>query len=235
MPVCPDCRRSYKHSHRVCQAGTCHDCLALVQDLGAHRCPIRKVLSTDLVDAWARIQDSMTRSIACWACETRHFLNKNIHGFRKFWNVDLCYDCYNIPQIMEHVRHMRRRLLIVDANKGKWRCSLCEVSLFDPVTLQPHRAFERDHLDVFAKTTTVWELVVTGASFERITAENDKCRNLCIRCHSAVTCAERTCGILRLKVLDRTPLRVTPYTKKRALYQVETLTDMLLEHTPGPK
>ena len=115
-----------------------------------------------------------------------------------------------------------------DACRGKWSCALCAVTLFYPGTYQLQQAFERDHEDVFTKTCSVWELLVTGAPFERVIQENDKCRNLCIRCHSAVTCAERAVGILRLKTLDQKPTGVSSYTKQRARYQVETLTKMLL-------
>ena len=111
--------------------------------------------------------------------------------------------------------------MVHDAQTGKWKCALCAIQLFDPVTFQTSRAYERDHLDVFLKTTTVWELLVTGVSLAGVMEENDKCRNLCVRCHSA----ERTVGILRLKPL----LGVSSYIKQRALHQVETLTAMLLK------
>jgi hypothetical protein len=62
----------------------------------------------------------------------------------------------------------------------------------------------------------------------QIKTENDKCRNLCVRCHSAVTYAERTIGILQLKNKPH-KREVSEYVKKRARYQVETLTKMLLE------
>jgi hypothetical protein len=233
MPTCPDCRRSYKHSHTVCKAGTCSLCLVAFQNVGAHRCPVHKVVSLNLVETWVRLRDDATNSISCWACDTQHFLNSNVHGFRRFLGVDLCWSCYTIPQITEHVQATRHQLLELDAQSGKWKCALCAIHLFDPVTLHPIKAFERDHLDVFDKTSTVWELLVTGAPFDQITAENDKCRNLCVRCHSAVTCAERAVGILQLKTLNRTPRGLTSYTKERALYQVETLTRMLLADGPG--
>jgi hypothetical protein len=229
MPICPDCHRSYKHAHSICKAGTCSICNVSVQNLGAHRCPIKKVLSLNLVETWVRLHDDMTHHISCRACGIRNFLRTNIHGFRRFLGVDLCWNCYTIPQITEHIQNTRHQLLELDAQAGKWMCALCDICLFDPVTLRPLQAFERDHIDVFAKTSTVWELLVTGAPFTQITNENDKCRNLCVRCHSAVTCAERAVGILNLKAVNRGPLGVTSYTKKRALYQVETLTRMLLE------
>jgi hypothetical protein len=196
-------------------------------DLTKHHCPIRKVLSTNLIEVWARIQDTTNQSPTCFACGAKHYINKNINGFRRFWNVDLCCDCYNIPEITRHVQDLRQQLLELDAHCNKWMCALCEIPLFDPVTFVSKRSFERDHLDVFAKTTTVWRLIVTGCSMHQIKTENDKCRNLCVRCHSAVTYAERVVGILQLKNKPRKqPL--SEYVKKRARHQVETLTKMLL-------
>jgi hypothetical protein len=216
----------------VCRAGTCPVCMVMVQDIVAHRCAIQQVLTLDLMHTWARLRDNMHRHSSCQACGTTHFLKKNIHGFRTFFGVALCWNCYSIPEISEHVTTTRLKLLGLDAHAGKWKCALCTTSLFDPTTLQSLEAFERDHLDVFTKTASVWELLVSGAPFEKIKQENDKCRNLCVRCHSAVTCAERAVGILRLKSLDRTQSGLPLYTKQRALYQVETLTRMLLETDP---
>lgn len=236
MPTCPDCQRTYKQTHRICRAGICSVCTMRVRDLGTHCCPVQKVSSLNLIETWTRLQTITNQHVSCLGCGTQHFLNKNIHGFRKFWNIDLCWDCYNIPQITQHVQSMRRQLLEMDVRNGKWQCALCSVHLFDPVTLLPLRAFERDHIDVFTKTSTVWELLVTGAPLTQIRAENNKCRNLCVRCHSAVTCAERAVGILRLKAISRPPHRpITLYIQKRAKYQVDTLTKMLLGGHTGSR
>jgi hypothetical protein len=194
-----------------------------VKNIGAHQCPVQKVLTIDLMKVWARLHASHQKGISCWACSSKSFLNTNVHGFRKFFGVDLCWNCYSIPEITDHVQETRQKLMEHDVHNGKWSCALCTCILFDPVTFQSQQAFERDHVDASTKTCTVWELLVTGASFDRVVHENDKCRNLCVRCHSAVTLAERTVGILRLKTIH-----CSTYTKKRALYQVETLTKMLL-------
>ena len=226
MPTCPDCMATYKRSHSTCKAGTCETCMVSFKNIEAHRCPIRKVLTLDLIEVWARLNGTHQKGVSCQACNTKYFLHTNVHGFRKFCGVNLCWNCYTIPEITQHVQETRLKLMEHDARDGKWTCSLCACILFDPVTFQPHQAFERDHIDEFTKVCTVWELLVSGASFDRVVHENDKCRNLCIRCHSAVTSAERAVGILRLKNL-RSPC-ISTYTRRRALYQVESLTNMLL-------
>jgi hypothetical protein len=161
------------------------------------------------------------------ACGTRHLLNKNVHGFRQYRGVVLCCDCYGIPEIAHEIQAVWTLVFWADRQQNATDCALCQVPLIDPVTLQPRRAFERDHLNVFTKISTVWALVMTGATLFDILSERDKCRNLCVRCHAAVTCAERTLGILALKAIDRTGGLSTDM-KTRAQQQVETLTQMLL-------
>jgi hypothetical protein len=100
--------------------------------------------------------------------------------------------------------------------------------LFDTTTLDNYCRFERDHINVFTKTTTVWELLVSGAPFHDVCEENRKCRNLCLHCHSVVTYAERVVGILKLKKIKDTTPNIE-YIRDRAMYQVETLVKMLLE------
>jgi hypothetical protein len=165
--------------------------------------------------------------IFCDACGIRHFINKNVNGFRMFKGIDLCHDCYSIQEIRQHVQETRLKLLKHEASQDKWYCALCKIVLFDPNTLESFRSFERDHIDVFKKTCSVWELIVKGASIDCILLETKKCRNLCIRCHSAVTCAERAVGILGLKVLERNQ-SISNYDKARATIQVDALTRMLL-------
>ena len=228
MPTCPGCRRTYKKTHVVCKAGRCPVCSIFVQNIGAHRCPIQKVVSLNLIETWSTLQQTLRQGRQCHVCSVQHPINKNVHGFRKFMNIDLCWDCYSIPEITDHVQDMRLRLLRLDVQAGKKSCALCDQALIDPVTLTVIRAFERDHIDVFTKISTIWELLVTGASLDRITRENSKCRNLCVRCHSFVTCSERAVGILKLKALDRIPPGISLYVKHRAFHQVETLTRMLL-------
>jgi len=107
MPVCPECRKTYVRSHTVCRAGTCSVCRVSLQDLDAHRCPIRQVLNLDLIQTWARLCKETRIRSSCHACGTSHFIKKNIHGFRMFFGVELCWNCYTIPEIAEHVTTMR--------------------------------------------------------------------------------------------------------------------------------
>ena len=115
-------------------------------------------------------------------------INKNVNGFRRYKGILLCCDCYRIPEIQDDIKGVWTRLLRNDAIQGRWCCALCQVVLFDPVTLIRSRLFERDHMDVFSKVATVWELVTSGAPFEDVLAENQKCRSghLCRARHRSV-------------------------------------------------
>ena len=193
----------------------------MLKNLRAHRCPVHKCTHLNLLAAWDHLR---RRASICMACGATHMINKNVNGFRRYKGILLCCDCYRIPEIQDDLKGVWTRLLRNDAIQGRWCCALCQVVLFDPVTLIRSRLFERDHMDVFSKVATVWELVTSGAPFEDVLAENQKCRNLCVRCHAAVTCAERATGLLALKSLDA----LSPDILKRAQYQTNTLAKMLL-------
>ena len=230
MPTCTDCHKKYVQRH-TCHAGTCPTCKIHFKNIRAHRCQVSKVLTSNIVEMWEGSRanpDTGQEFDTCDGCGVWHFLNKNIHGFRWFKGVRLCHDCYTIPEITGQVQAARHRLMDHDGRSGKWRCALCSIVLFRPDTHEIVHAYERDHIDVFDKSSSVWELLVTGAPFQQVIHESNKCRNLCVRCHSAVTYAERTVGILGLKTIEtRCPL--SPYIRKRARYQVDTLVDTMLD------
>jgi len=48
------------------------------------------------LDLWREIKDD---GPTCEGCVTQHFVTKQVHGFRRYNSVDLCVDCYDIPEI----------------------------------------------------------------------------------------------------------------------------------------
>ena len=227
MPTCPECQKQYVQRH-TCLAGTCATCSMHFKNIRNHRCQVTKVLSSNIIELWEESPANPETDQDCNACDgcgVWYFLKKNVHGFRWFQGVHLCWDCYTIPEIIGHVQAMRHRLMDHDGRSGKWQCALCSTVLFHQDTHEIVRAYERDHIDVFNKSASVWELLVTGAPFEQVVHENDKCRNLCVRCHTAVTYAERTVGILGLKKIES----LSSYVRKRARHQVNTLVTAMLE------
>jgi hypothetical protein len=215
---CPQCKTSFKKKH-TCKAGTCADCKKEMKNLDLHQCTVRKILEYDVELALGQLK---TYGPRCDGCLTHHFINKNTHSFKKFRKLDLCCDCYRIPEIKAEIDALYTRLRARDLHLGNTACCLCTVQLMDRdgTTL---RLFERDHIDVFSKTASVFELVSSGAPWDVIVEEYNKCRTLCIRCHSAVTLAERSVGILRLKSLD-----VTDHVKSMARQKVDELACKLL-------
>ena len=223
--TCEICAHSYIRSH-TCKAGVCDVCGMFFKNIRSHQCQVQKTTHCNLIKLW---QDFKRDHLPiCDACGIQYSTITNTNNFRQFKTIDLCRDCYFIPEIQIHVQSMRYRLLREDVQCGKWKCDLCERVLFDTTTLDNYCRFERDHINVFTKTTTVWELLVSGAPFHDVCEENRKCRNLCLHCHSVVTYAERVVGILKLKKIKDTTPNIE-YIRDRAMYQVETLVKMLLE------
>ena len=219
MVTCADCGKSYLKIH-TCKVGVCASCGLSLKNLAAHRCPVVTCMALDLRALWTHIT---TQSLpTCVACGVHHFLNKNIHGFRSYHGVLLCWDCYSIPEIQADI-HARRRQLLSEEMRSP-ECRLCHRLLLDPVTGTVLCAYERDHVDVFAKVSTIWELLVTGVDMATIRREAAKCRLLCVRCHSAVTCAQRAVGLCRLKSAS-----ISDAVRQRATSHAETLARMLLE------
>ena len=197
MVFCNDCGMSFQRKH-TCRAGTCPDCKSSFKQIDLHKCPVQKVLQVPIEDA---CHDLKTRGPTCDGCGAHHLMTKNIHGFRMFCGAHLCYDCYHIPEIQAHTAYGMQKLLHYEILRGKTQCALCDRTLIDPVTGHALCAFERDHVDVFTKSCSVWELVSSGAPWPKIRHESDKCRNVCVKCHSIITAAQRRVGILGLKNL----------------------------------
>jgi len=64
------------------------------------------------------------------------------------------------------------------------------------------KQFELDHVNRFTKNRGVGFACLRGENLNIILAEADKCRPLCVDCHSSVTYMQRRAGILNLSEAD---------------------------------
>lgn len=166
--------------------------------------------------------DSTTAT--CDGCGAQHFLTKLVHGFRRYKNVDLCVDCYEITQIKQATSVEWARLSIMDIQMGKTVCAICTVDLAIVGAVGAAGAtFRRELVDVLDETSTVWTAVKAGAPWDSIWAANVRSRNVCMRCHSAFSISKRCIGIQRLKTLQ-----VSDCIKQMARRKVETLVHLLV-------
>ena len=121
------------------------------------------------------------------------------------------------------------QLTMLDIQMGRTVCAICTTGLIDPQTGHELAAFRRELVDVLASKCTVWTFVTTGASWDSIRLANQHCRNVCLRCHSAISIAKRCIGIQRLKALQ-----ISDCIKQMAARKVESLVYMLVFQRDEP-
>ena len=219
MQVCTECTKLYSISH-TCKAGECTHCHQHFKGIRDHNCPVIRAHNLVPVNLWRVIKDD---AATCDGCGTKHFRSKHLHGLRYYKGVYLCANCYSIPQIEHAISAMCLQLTESDVRMGKTECAICEKGLIDIKTGWALAAFRRDYLDVIDKQCTVWALVNSGAKWDSVRTANDQCRNVCIRCHSALSIAKWAIGIQSLK-----KLQVPDCLKHVVTRKVETLVNMLV-------
>lgn len=201
--VCGVCNKSFVTKH-TCLGGTCSECMLNLCDLSKHTCPVRKVKVFDavaFVDKLLLTNYQQDYGETCTRCLEWHAVNKNANGFRNWRGSMMCADCFaNDIEITSLIEERWIQLLQYDVKRKRTICDAkgCNkqlISILGEIICR----FERDHIDVFSKKSSVSTMVNTGVPMVEVLAESDKCRNLCVRCHSFTTFVERHSGILRLK------------------------------------
>lgn len=189
-----------------------------------HQCVVRKISAVLPIDLYREIMTKDDGPTAtCDGCGALHFLTKFVHGFRRYNGVDLCVDCYDIPQITKDTSTKWAQLAMMDMHMGKTVCAICTVGLIDPKAGYELAAFRREYVDVFDTQCTVFAFVKAGGRWDSIRAASERSRKLCMRCHSAVSTAKRYIGIQRLKMLQ-----VSDGIKQMAARKVESLVYLLV-------
>jgi hypothetical protein len=219
MQVCVRCTKLYQVTH-TCLAGHCKNCNLNFKSIRHHKCPVEKVSTMLPLEVWRQIKDDCG---TCDGCGIQHFRTKYVHGFQRYKGVDLCANCYKIPHIEEATSAMMFQLTMWDIQLGRITCEICKIDLIHVPTGREISAFRREHVNVLDEQCTVWAHVKTGASLECIRNMSLQCRNVCIRCHSALSLAKRCIGVHRLKTLQ-----VSDTIKIMVAKKVESLTNLLV-------
>ncbi len=183
---CGICCQNYVIMH-TCKGGECPDCRTHFKDLDSHRCPVRKLNTIGVAE--------LVGAFHCGVC-CKCFFSKS--SLRVFKNVQLCAGCYDIPQIKEEQTYLRSILHSYLVLRKKTHCAFCNVPLLTS-TGTVLNYFHLDHCSVFEKEGSVGFMVFEGFPIHEILRESEKCRTLCIPCHSAITCVESSSGIWRVK------------------------------------
>ena len=135
-------------------------------------------------------------------------------------------DCYTCDSTIQADRDaLGLKLRQWDLDNGNTSCTICVRRLVDADGNTLLKC-ERDHCHVATKTQSVGMLIMTGAPWSEVRAEAEKCRVLCIRCHSLVTFGERSTGLWFLARCPKAPELSVEIQQLEA--QVETIVRQVL-------
>jgi len=152
--------------------------------------------------------DEISDKRRCYKCR------RSIFSDPKVWkHHNLCVNCHSVAKTKE-VPHDLSNYIKSVYKRG---CSFCETK---------EGRFHLDHINMFSKVKSVYELMDEGASAEEIIEEVNKCQLLCINCHCLVTKYEYARGFMKEKRLlnkkiarreDVTDLRARLYAEYEAV------------------
>lgn len=222
---CGQCNKSYVRTH-TCLAGTCMRCGIFDKNVGMHRCPVRKLSMSLGTSAGQQVLLSQARSSGtrCDGCGAHH---PHTISLREFRGVDLCNDCYSIPEIMQEVYHLRQQQLYYCIQKNMVACTICHTNLIDPNKAVAVGQFELGDVGGTDRCI-IPQLVSTGAPCTQIQEELQHCRLLCIQCHSIVMFLENHSQfsyVMRHRQENTCPL--SPKTIATYRYTLDKLTRMV--------
>ena len=204
---CSLCDKQYINKH-TCSVGICNICGLKFMHIKKHICPILKFDNFMKQDIIEIKKEMATYGKVCDVCGTHHPKIKNVNGFRIFKDIDLCADCYDIPEIKIEVLTLSQKMLDEDIRQGRTFCAMCYVTIIDTHTRTIVRRFERDHLNPSEKIGSVGRMISKGEPWENILIESNKCRTLCVACHSIVTYLEMKSGLMRIQKFDKREVSV---------------------------
>lgn len=199
MQVCETCSAPYKSRH-TCPAGKCPHCNAFFRKLKGHlkndKCPILKLNAfRNNTEFYLQETPNITH---CVVCDSECF----VENTRLWKGYYFCLDCFNsTPEICREQRNLRSALHTQLVEQCNTYCYLCFEVLLD-ANGNMIKQFELDHVNRFTKNRGVGFACLRGENLNIILAEADKCRPLCVDCHSSVTYMQRRAGILNLSEAD---------------------------------
>jgi hypothetical protein len=200
----------------------CEQCRRCFKSLKDHKCPVLKMIRLAPSDMLNTTKDNCRQQ--CDGCGKRYFLTSSLRQFRSYKDVELCVDCYNIPQIQEATSSMLLELRMLDVKMNKVTCSICGMGLIDNQSFCEIAGFKRDYVDAFCTGNTVWDMVHNGSTWEVIRAAHEETRNVCLQCFSAISYAKSLVGIRRLRSLE-----LSDHTKNTAKKKVDDVLRLLLK------
>jgi hypothetical protein len=210
---CLKCGKVYVHAH-TCSVGVCKLCQQTYKNLPKHKCIVSKSLNYDS----KQILDNLS-TYTCCGCRVRYIDKKRMRCFK---GINLCVNCYNIPEIHYDIKYIRHQLNLYYIAHNKTKCSICYKDLIDLNTVETLTKFEADHIDINKKTMNIGQMITQGYPLLSIIEELQYCRLLCILCHDIVTFSQQKTGLYTLKRITNIPDHViqSVYTNCKELEQL---------------
>ncbi|AYV86911.1 MAG: hypothetical protein Sylvanvirus13_18 [Sylvanvirus sp.] len=116
----------------------------------------------------------------------------------------LCYPHFAAPDKELIRRQLWKEIHVFiqrhyDGKKVPFLCASCETQLAKDYDFTTGHPYQWDHLNVFSKKASIYELVQRGGPIELIHTELDKCHPLCVDCHQDKTEVEIRNKFLNVK------------------------------------
>ena len=198
MPKCQQCNRTYVKKH-TCHAGNCKLCGRFFRKLLSHQCPISKfenaVLRPDEL--------GLTKCDLCLHMFANHQMRKWLHNDIDHDALDFCKVCkhsdFEIQNAIEETSRIVHGYVNWKFGNPNLTCAFCDAKLILVRTIYGRILnYELDHRDPTQKTGNVGIMIFNGICTNQILDEVDRCRAICLSCHSIKTSIERKMGIPRV-------------------------------------
>lgn len=231
------------------KSGRCEFCGVEFKHLAIHkRTCVAKKLTRECspTELQSMVDDVKKDTHSCGRCGDTYYCVFNAYCFKVWKDESMCHQCYMKDTSIQNAKaSMFMRLIEYEVDNGRDVCERCSITLWkrnDNGGIDSVNMMHRDHIDVFSKVDCVALMVSKGCVWGAIRDELQKCRSLCVPCHSLVTRAEKVVGIQRLKRLRDMDPRQEVTLKKRATERVKALIDHVssasqknTDHAPNAK
>ena len=145
----------------------------------------KEVLKHRKINVRKRLQ--LNSSIYCHDC--KHLITMSQKNSAKTWKGNqICHTCFS--------RTTKERGHTWELIKA-YTTNYCAICLKQKENKDD--CFHFDHLNMFNKGDTIYNMVTSGVPIETIYKEIDKCQHICIECHNNITDLERATGVMKTK------------------------------------
>ncbi len=143
---------------------------------------IKKELNIDTLSSYL-----FNKTIECYECKYKLF--DICRDTNKLWKGNIiCDKCW-----CKHKKERTNTWKLIKKYR-KYKCFVC-----DKQKRYDAERYHFDHINMFDKGDSIYNMVNSGIDIEKIYKEIDKSKLLCISCHHIITLIEKRIGFMRIK------------------------------------